>query len=248
MDADFQGLIDGTLSQSAQVKAFVEIARQLEQEAQQQDEDALGSTVHVSAIVNHTASKTQSIGDSSFSDVNGKGSFDGNLYSSGDMVSGDQAAIDSALSQVTSLSDAIIFTFELSHDVVSFIMATLAKLSPYKSGRYLHSHVIFADGTLVDDTRNIPTAHEYLFVNTLPYSVKIEQGESSMAPHGVYELAANQAVQKYGATCIIEFIDYAGTYGVMAQATRASYGHRTKRHFNKSKNRFPAIRLTFPNK
>lgn len=246
MDADFQNLIDGTLSQSAQVKTFIAIARQLEQEAQDQDENILGTVVHVSAIVNHGGS--QSVSDSTFTDNEGTGSFNSNLYSSGEMVSGDQAAIDNALSQVVSLNDAIIFTFELSHDVIAFIENTLAKLSPYKSGRYLHSHVIFADGLLVTDTTNIPeTAHEYLFVNTLPYATKIEQGESAMAPHGVYEIAANQAAQRYGSTCIIQFVDYAGVYGVMAEATKATYGHRTKRHMNKSKNRFPAIKLTFPN-
>jgi hypothetical protein len=249
MDSDFQSLIDGTLSTQAQVATFIEIARQIEQETQANDESILGRTVHVSAFVDHTGSMTQSLGDSAFTDTGGKGSFDSSQYQSGEMVSGDKAAVDAALSQIVSLSDSIVFTFELTHDVIAFIMAELAKHSPFKSGRYMHSHVVFADGVLVEDTRNIPDfASEYLFVNTLPYAEKIETGESSMAPNGVYEIVANEATQKYGSTSKISFIDYAGTYGAMAQATSASHGKRTKRHFNRSKNRFPAIQLTFPNK
>lgn len=247
MDADFQNLIDGTLSRSAQVIAFTEIARKIEKETQDQDERLLGRSVHVSAVVNHTGSKSQFSSNSQF--LSDGGPTDTSLYGANEMISGDKAAIDSALAQVNSLSDAIVFTFELSHDVIAYIMNLLAKHSPYKSGKYMHSHVIFADGVLVEDTRNIPEfAGEYLFVNTLPYSVKIEEGESSMAPNGVYELVANEASKRYGGTCIITFIDYAGTFGVMSEATNASYGHVTRRNFNKSKNRFPAIRLTFPHR
>lgn len=256
MDADFQELIDGTLSKSAQVRTFIEIAREIEKEAQELDETLLSRHVHVSAFINHTGSSSKYSADSAFlASTSGESAFDGSLYQGGEMISGDKAAIDAALAQVTSLSDAIVFTFELSHDVIAFIMNTLAKHSPYgggadkHSGQYMHSHVIFADGVLVQDTREIPEfASEYLFVNTLPYARKIEAGESSMAPHGVYELTANEATTRYGSTCIIEFIDYAGTYGVMSEATSTSYGRRTKLHFNKSENRFPAIRLTFPTK
>lgn len=249
MDAEFSQFIGANLSKGAQVARFAEIARQLEEEARQQDEQILGRVVHVSGYVNHANGGGQSTADSLFLGGNaGAASATGN---SGDMISGDQAVINSVLSQVTSLSDAIIFSFELQHDVVAFISDELGKHSPFKSGRYMHSHVIFADGILVEDLTQMPdyaATGEWLFVNTLPYARKIEEGESSMAPNGVYELVAQEAQQRYGSNCIIEFIDYVGTYGVMSEATSASYGRRTRQHLNKSQNRFPAIRLTFPNR
>lgn len=247
MDAEFAQLINVNLSIGAQVAGFAEIAKQIEQEYQSQDEQILGRVVHVSGYVNHGGS--QSVGTSQFLGGNiGATRASGD---SGDMISGDQAVINSVLSQVTSLSDSIIFNFELQHDVVGFIWELLGQHSPYKSGRYMHSHVIFADGTLVEDLTQIPDmagVYEFLFVNTLPYARKIEQGESAMAPNGVYEVVAQEAKERYGSTCIIDFIDYTGTYGVMAEATNASYGRRTRQHMNKSENRFPAIRLTFPNR
>lgn len=242
MDSDFQNLINGSLSTNSQVATYVEIARRIEKEAQEQDQNILGRIVHVNAFVNHS-DKTQYVPSANAAVDSGVS------YGSNEMVSGDQAKVDAALSQVTKLTDVIVFNFELSHETVSFIIDALGRHSPYKSGRYMHSHVVFADGVLVDNLAVIPDmadTHEYLFVSTLPYARKIEEGESSMAPSGVYEIVALEAQDKYGGQVIIEFIDYTGTYGVMAEATSASHGRRTKTHLNKSENRFPAIRLTFP--
>lgn len=253
MDQRLQDFIDDELSVDALTKKYISIAFDIEKEIHEQDQAILGRTVHVSAFVNHTDSGAQSTGD-----------INSGLYADrynilthrNDLVSADEAAVDSALSQVKSLSDVIVFSFQISHDVVNFIWDALAKHSPFKSGRYMHSHVIFADGVLVenvgsvdfsnrsfDDTSSLPEAKEYLFVNTLPYSRKIEKGESSMAPSGVYELVAEEARAAYGFNYKIDFIDYTGTFGVMAEATKATYGKRTKTHMNRADNRFPAIRV-----
>jgi hypothetical protein len=117
------------------------------------------------------------------------------------------------------------------------------KQSPYKSGNYVRNHVLFADGVLVDDVSKAPNASEYLFVNTVPYSLKIEAGSSAMAPNGVYEVVAMTAKQKYGSSIRIEYFDYIGVFGVMAQIPTASHGKRTRLQLNKAQNRFPAIRV-----
>lgn len=257
MDAEFQGMIDGSLSVNAQISTYIADIRAIEKEAKEQDEAITGTNAHVSAFINH-AGGTQSVANSAFTAPNSQDSaYNASLYSPGEMTSGDDAVMDAILVQVTSLSDVIVINFEQTHEIITFIMEELSKHSPYKSGRYMHSHVLFADGVLLEDLSNLTNwdntavadAHEFMFVNTLPYSRKIEAGESAMAPHGVYELVANEAREKYGAmNYVVDFVDYAGVYGVMSEATNASYGRRTKTHLNKAENRFPAIRVTFPNR
>lgn len=131
-------------------------------------------------------------------------------------------------------------------DVLNFIADELFKNSPVGSdkhpGQYKASHMLFADGVQVPISDNIPDAREYLFTSTLPYSRKIEDGESSQAPSGVYELIANQAAQRFG-NAKIAFVDYVGIYGVMAQTPNASYGQHTRRAHNVSGNRYPAIQV-----
>ncbi len=261
MDQGFADFIDANLSQSAQVRAYAEIIGQIEKETKEQDERALGSdgvagergqTVHVSGFVNNSGTGTKAVSDSTFSDAGLDGGSSGaGLGSGNDMVSGDEAVLESVLSQVTSLSDVIVFTFETGqHEVLSFIENELAKHSPVKSGRYMHSNVVYADGSLVEDLRNLSTteASEYIFVNTLPYSRKVEHGESAMAPSGVYEVVANEAEQRYGGLYKIAFIDYVGTFGPMIESSKKKYSSHTQRHMNRASNRYPAISVRPPNK
>ena len=146
------------------------------------------------------------------------------------------------LEKVKSLADVIIFEFLVDNDVLTFISSQLDMHSPVKTGRYKSGHVLFADG-IQADILNPPQAKEYLFINTEPYSIKIETGESSMAPNGVYELTAHEAQVKYPDSKI-EFVDYVGVFGVMAQTPNGTYGRRTTLNMNKSTNRYPAIRVT----
>lgn len=148
------------------------------------------------------------------------------------------------------LHGTIVYEFGLGIDVIEFIGEELQKNSPVGSGfdkhpgLYKSSHVLFADGIEVAHGARIPQASEYTFVNTLPYSIKIESGQSSQAPSGVYELTAFQAQQKYGNIAKIQFIDYVGVFGVMAQSPNATYGRHTRLQHNKAVNRYPAIRVT----
>jgi hypothetical protein len=144
----------------------------------------------------------------------------------------------------------IVYEYPVANDVLTFIGQQLEMHSPVGSGRDAHagqykaSHVVFADGVQVPLTAALPPAHEYIFVSTLPYARKIEDGESAQAPSGVYELTANEARKRYGNVARVEFIDYTGVFGVMVQTSRATYSRHTTRHMNKSPNRFPAISVT----
>lgn len=161
-------------------------------------------------------------------------------------VDGTLSKIDTArktIDAVRSLANVITFDFQITEEVLNFISVELYKHSPYKSGNYVRGHVLFADGVLVEDVSKAPNAAEFLFVNTVPYSLKIEAGESSMAPNGVYEIVANLANKKYGNSIRIEYFDYIGTFGVMAQIPNSTYGRHTTLQMNKSQNRFPAIRV-----
>lgn len=213
MDADFQLLIDDTLSEAAQVSQYIKFALEAVREAQRYDEQILNRAVEYKTYV------------------------DGAL---------------SAIENVRSLSDTIEFEFSVTEDIVGFILDELQKLSPVGSGtdphpgQYKSSHILFADGILVEDPTKPPQAHEYTFVSTLPYARKIEGGEghrpqSDQAPQGVYEVTAMQANARFGNSAKIYFEDYTGTYGVMAESTNATYGRHTTLQHNRSENRYPSI-------
>lgn len=142
------------------------------------------------------------------------------------------------------LGGTIVYEFQILNDVLLFIGEELQKMSPVRTGRYQQSHILFADGIEVPIDQNIPEASEYTFVSTLPYSRKIESGESQQAPSGVYEVTAFQASSKFGNVAKIVFDDYVGVFGVMSEAKNAKYGRHTTLQHNKSTNRYPAIRVT----
>lgn len=139
----------------------------------------------------------------------------------------------------------IVYEYPILDSALQFIRDELEKMSPYRSGAYQRSHTLFIDGaeSSIDQTA-LATAQEYMFVSTLPYARKIEEGESSQAPDGVYEITAQRARAKFGDVGRIEFVDYTGVYGVMAQTPRATYGRNTTTQMNRSVHRYPAIRVT----
>jgi hypothetical protein len=137
----------------------------------------------------------------------------------------------------------IVYEFNLINETLAYIGQQLEMNSPVLTGRYKASHTLFADGIEVSQGVNIPAATVYTFVSTLPYSRKIEQGESQQAPSGVYEVTANQAQSKFGNVAKINFVDYVGVYGVAAQSPNAKYGRHSTLQHNKAVNRFPAIQV-----
>lgn len=89
-------------------------------------------------------------------------------------------------------------------EVLALIHALLVQHSPRLTGAYAASHKLFADGVEVDPA-NPPAAGSYLFVSTSPYARRIERGESSQAPEGVYESVAVLAGRQFGNVAAIEF-------------------------------------------
>lgn len=146
------------------------------------------------------------------------------------------------------LDGEIVYELGLAEDVLKSISEELQKYSPVgvspdkHPGLYKSSHVIFADGVEVAVGSRIPEAREYIFVSALPYSDKIEKGQSSQAPGGVYELTAFQANARFGNVANISFIDYVGVFNGLTE-TYGLRGKKTKLQHNKSANRFPAIRV-----
>jgi len=97
--------------------------------------------------------------------------------------------------------------FELVFEALQWIQDMLRKYSPVKRGRYRDSHVLIADGDAVDTGKVPPVASEYVFVSVVPYARKIEYGQSSQAPDGVYQVVATMAASssKFGNVAKIKF-------------------------------------------
>lgn len=92
----------------------------------------------------------------------------------------------------------IVFEFELLNDIFAWIGKALVEASPRKSGRYAESYLFLADGVIVQPGAAVPAAQEYSFVNSQPYSRKIERGLSNQAPDGVFHVVAALASRRFG--------------------------------------------------
>jgi hypothetical protein len=126
----------------------------------------------------------------------------------------------------------VVVEFELLNDTLAWIADQLIAYSPVKTGKYKKSHTLFADGTEVEIGAVIPTASEYIFLNTQPYSRKLEMGRSSQAPQGVYQAVATLARRRFGNVAKISFAYRAPLGGKFRSARQGG---------NKSENRQPAI-------
>ena len=98
----------------------------------------------------------------------------------------------------------VTFEFHLLTDVIQWVDEQLIIHSPVKSERYARSHVWFADGVEFDPLRPIP-AEEYIVLNSQPYSRKIERGQSTQAPDGVYEAVGTLAKRRFGNIAYVGF-------------------------------------------
>lgn len=130
----------------------------------------------------------------------------------------------------------VIAEFELFDDVLAWIGEQLEKHSPFLTGRYRKSHSVFADGIEVDLGAVIPNAAEYVFINSMPYARKIERGQSSQAPDGVYQVVATLARRRFGNIAKIGF----------SYRTAISGNIIGGRAGDRSQQRNPAIIVTLP--
>lgn len=113
----------------------------------------------------------------------------------------------------------IIAEWSLVGDVLQWIFATLRSRSPRISGAYLKGHTLYADGVECDP-QNPPLAQEYVFLNTVPYSRKIEIGKTEsgrdfviQVPNRIYERTADDARARFGNVAKIRFTFQSATGG-----------------------------------
>lgn len=102
-----------------------------------------------------------------------------------------------ALTGITARS-IVLFEFHLLVDVITWIDEQLILHSPVKTERYARSHQWFADDVAFDNPYSPPPAESYIVLNAQPYARKIERGQSSQAPAGVYEAVATLAARRFG--------------------------------------------------
>jgi hypothetical protein len=95
--------------------------------------------------------------------------------------------------------------FQIVTEAIAWIYEQLQMHSPVLSGRYAKSHEIFADGVEIDNPNDPPPASEFVIMNTQPYARKIERGQSSQAPDGVYQAVATLAQRRFGNVAKISF-------------------------------------------
>jgi len=95
--------------------------------------------------------------------------------------------------------------FQLVNEALAWIATQLQMHSPVRTGRYAKSHELFADGVDTENPNAAPPAEEYVFLNTQPYSRKIERGQSPQAPDGVYQAVATLAQRRFGNVAKITF-------------------------------------------
>lgn len=134
----------------------------------------------------------------------------------------------------------IVYEFEILSDIFTFIVDQLKQHAPVGGGKdphpglYKSSFEFFADWTQVDVGGVIPhDADEYIFLSTVAYSKKIEGGQSSQAPDGVFQVVALLARARYGNQARIEFT-YRSPEGRVLLQGRAG---------NRSDARTPAISI-----
>ena len=137
----------------------------------------------------------------------------------------------------------IIFEFELINDVLTWIMATLIERSPRGpaggAGTYRDSHIVFADGKQIAVGGIPPAAEEYAFTNLVPYSRKLEIGQTKSGrdflvsvPNRIYQRTAKDARARFGNIANIGFTYRAIIGG--SQIDQAKTATRRFRHHNRA--------------
>ncbi|NVO13903.1 MAG: hypothetical protein HXX10_07690 [Rhodoplanes sp.] len=90
--------------------------------------------------------------------------------------------------------------------VLTWIMEQLVAAAPVLTGAYRDALVLYADGVESEPSDASVDTKEFIFMNTTPYSNKIEHGESDQAPDGVFEGVAALADEQFGELADIGFM------------------------------------------
>ena len=89
---------------------------------------------------------------------------------------------------------------------LTYVREMLREASPFRSGRYRDSHLLIVDGVEIADGAAMPDEFdEAVFINSQPYSRKIERGLSAQAPSGVYQVVAAMGKRRFGNLARVSF-------------------------------------------
>lgn len=111
-----------------------------------------------------------------------------------------------------SVKSTVLVEWELIGDVLVAIGEMLRRNSPVVSGDYQRAHTLFADGQEIPISAEVPRATEYVFLNPLPYSRRLEVGKKKdgspfvvqVQPH-IYERTCAQVNRRFGNIAKIVF-------------------------------------------
>lgn len=143
----------------------------------------------------------------------------------------------------------VVFEFEMLQDIFAQIGEMLVQASPVRTGRFARSFLFLADGVLVDPGAAVPPASEYVFVSSVPYARKIEQGLSPMAPDGVFQAVAAIASRRFSNLASITFSHVVLQAGMIdewantASALRHASRHQRRKTPGEWLRRQPAIKI-----
>ena len=150
----------------------------------------------------------------------------------------------------------IVFEFELALDVVEFCWNLILEFSPILTGRYMRSHLIFADGRQVSSPRDALGADEVIITSVVPYARKLEGSsghgryKSRQAPDGIYQAAQVMAARRFSNIARIKFglrEPIGGATSLEAWARKNAgkkQGRRQRSQYQKNV-RQPALTITF---
>ncbi len=109
--------------------------------------------------------------------------------------------------------------------------------------------MLFADGVEVDASSVVQQAEEYVFLNPLPYSRKLEIGKTKSGrdflvsvPNRIYERTADDAKRRFSNIARIKFSYRSPIIGYQASGTAGAA--RSKRGGIERETRVPAIIVT----
>ncbi len=149
------------------------------------------------------------------------------------------ASLDSA-----KVPGSVVFEFELVGDAIEWIQEQLLKHSPFRSGRFRKSHMLFAGDVEVQFGAEVPPGKRYVFVNSQPYARKLERRTAD----GIFQAVAVLANKRFGNMVSARFGYHSlqgGAVGGWASVSKISHrGHANARSRQEWLTRQPAIFVT----
>ncbi len=108
----------------------------------------------------------------------------------------------------------IVYVFSWWESIIRDALAALVAVSPSKSGRFVKSFIVIANGRLVTDFSEIDGAAEVIITNAQPYVRKIQVGAMKMSvPPRIFEQARKALFAKYTQqliSCQVTFLNIEG--------------------------------------